>query len=99
MKADLDLGRGVRCCRVAAGMTQQQLAAVARVQQSTLSRIEKGTRVPTMDTLRKIAGALRVPLSVVTLASEDVEVLLGLPDDALAGLARVMLELVRGARS
>jgi transcriptional regulator with XRE-family HTH domain len=37
------LGRWIRECRVRAGMTQAQLARLAGMHQSTLSRLERGT--------------------------------------------------------
>ena len=36
------LGRWLRDCRVSAGMTQGQLARLAGIHQSTLSRLERG---------------------------------------------------------
>ena len=46
--------------RKKAGLTQQQLAGLARVDQGTVSRIEKGRLVSsTFKTLNKLAWALR----------------------------------------
>ena len=41
-------------------MTQEQLAKAAGVSRGYLARLETGRHSPTLDTLRKIAKALRV---------------------------------------
>ena len=51
----------VRKLRTAKGMTQAQLAHAAGILRPNLSRIESGKHRPTLDTLEKIAAALRVP--------------------------------------
>ncbi|WP_424138841.1 helix-turn-helix domain-containing protein [Roseomonas chloroacetimidivorans] len=56
------LGSRVRAHRERAGLTQQALARLAKVQQGQLSEIETADRVPTLSTIRKIAAALEVPL-------------------------------------
>lgn len=41
-------------------LTQKQLADLAKVSQATIAHIEKGTKDPSVETLRKIAEALDV---------------------------------------
>jgi transcriptional regulator with XRE-family HTH domain len=43
-------------------MTQEQLCERAGLSLDAISRIEGGSRVPTLDTLRRIADGLSVPL-------------------------------------
>ncbi len=50
----------IRLAREKAELTQEQLAEKAGLQQSHISRLEKGEHSPTAKTLAKIAGALGV---------------------------------------
>ena len=54
-----ELGRRVRAGRQRLGLTLQDLADAARVSRSMLSEIERGTKVPTVLVLDRVAGALR----------------------------------------
>lgn len=56
------LGRRVADLRKARGMSQEALAEDAMIGTSYLSRIEAGTRKPTLDVLMKMAEALGTPL-------------------------------------
>lgn len=56
----------VRVLRDFRAMTQKELAEAAGISQSYLSEIERGTREGTLSTIKAIAKALAVPLSVLT---------------------------------
>jgi DNA-binding XRE family transcriptional regulator len=58
-----DLGERIRTARVAAGMTQAELAAAAGIGRVTEVRIEAGEQSPRYDTLVAIATALNRPLT------------------------------------
>jgi len=45
-----------------AGLTQQQLAKVARVRQASISDWERGDKEPTVASLRKLAKALKTSI-------------------------------------
>jgi XRE family transcriptional regulator, regulator of sulfur utilization len=47
------------------GLAQEALAFKAGLSTSTISRIERGLHVPDIATLRKLAKALNVPLSIM----------------------------------
>jgi transcriptional regulator with XRE-family HTH domain len=49
--------------REATGMTQEELAFRASIHRTQISFIESGKRMPRLDTLVKLAGALEVPPS------------------------------------
>lgn len=49
--------------RVKAGLTQFELAERIGCDQSVISRIESGERSVTLERLKSIAGALRIPLT------------------------------------
>lgn len=63
------VGEAVRVARVAAGMTQEDLAARVAVTQATLSRFEHGDRSPSGADLNRIAAELHV--STAFLADTD----------------------------
>ena len=59
------VGVKIRTLRTTAGMTQQQLAEKAGLQQSHISRIESAEYSPTHMTLSKIAKALDVDVGTI----------------------------------
>ncbi len=54
------LGVNVRKLRLAAGLTQEQLAAEAGMERSYVSDLERGTRNPSVTALGRLAEALEV---------------------------------------
>ncbi|WP_028465552.1 helix-turn-helix domain-containing protein [Nisaea denitrificans] len=56
----------VRVLREFRSMTQKELAETAGISQSYLSEIERGTREGTLSTIKALAKALAVPLTVLT---------------------------------
>ena len=54
-------------------LTQAELAKAARVSQSTVAQIERGSKEPSLTTLSKIAKALDVHIAIL-FASDDVHV-------------------------
>ncbi len=57
------IGAEIRKRRRASRMTQAELARAARMLRPNLSRIEAGKHRPTLETLEKLAAALRVPVA------------------------------------
>lgn len=55
----------IRTARIAAGMTQQQLADALGVAQQSVTRWETGEREPRVSTLRRIAAVLGCDLSAL----------------------------------
>ena len=56
--------RAVAYARASAGMTQKELAASAGIDQSDISKIERGIANPSVGTLERIAAALGGTLSI-----------------------------------
>ena len=54
----------VATARAKAGISQKQLAAKAKMDQSDLSKIERGIANPSVSTLERIANALGGTLSI-----------------------------------
>ena len=67
-KKPADVGRRIRELRSRKEMTQDQLARAAGMIRPNLSRIEAGKHRPTLDTLEKIARALKVTIADLTVA-------------------------------
>jgi transcriptional regulator with XRE-family HTH domain len=60
-------GRVLRDCRNQAGVTQEELAALADVDRTFMSLLERGLRQPTLETLFRLASALGVaPATLVS---------------------------------
>ncbi|MCJ7581759.1 MAG: helix-turn-helix domain-containing protein [Candidatus Aminicenantes bacterium] len=56
------LGKKIRLARVEADLTQIQLAEKIKAKQKSISRYETGTSLPSLETLVKIAKALKKPI-------------------------------------
>ncbi len=58
----LKFGKRVRSVREEQGLSQEELAARAKLHRTYISLIERGRQSATLDTMEKIAGALGVPV-------------------------------------
>lgn len=56
--------------RTAAKLSQEELAALARINRTYLGDVERGERNVAIVNMHRIAAALRVPLSVIVRKSE-----------------------------
>lgn len=56
------IGRNVKLARTALGITQSQLAEKLDIESVTVSRIETGAQLPSIDRLEQIADVLKVSL-------------------------------------
>jgi transcriptional regulator with XRE-family HTH domain len=105
MDARTSIGHHLRWARKRANMTQEQLAAAARVPQSTVARIERGNALPRTATLIALLHATGHELSVerrlgADLDPERIRFLLRLdpPERVRIGLAAAMDGQRRGRR-
>ena len=57
------IGKAISARRKALGMTQEKLSELIQIEQSSLSRIERGTLVPSLERLAGIAEELRCGLA------------------------------------
>ena len=62
--ADRELARAIIRQRMEQKITQQELAERMQVPQGNISRLESGSRTPTLETLRRAATVLGVPLEI-----------------------------------
>lgn len=67
----LELGRKIRALRLQHGLTLHKLARATGVSQSLISQVERGLASPSITTLRRIAGALQVPIAALFLGSSE----------------------------
>jgi HTH-type transcriptional regulator/antitoxin HipB len=58
------LGRSIRDARRGSSLTQSELAVRAGVTQATVSNIERDVSPPSLDTVLRLLGALRLELVV-----------------------------------
>ena len=66
-------GVTIRILRMAAGLTISDLAQKSDISISLLSLIEKGARTPSMEVVKKISLALRIPASSLLLLLCDAD--------------------------
>lgn len=63
-------GAAIRKQRERCQLTQQQLAARARIHRTYISDIERGARNPSIDSIKRIADALGAPVSLLFTEAE-----------------------------
>jgi len=79
------IGRNIKLARVRRGMTQGQLADAVGIEGVTVSRIETGAQLPSLDRLNDLACCLKVTLPM----------LVGDPDDEQAS-SELFCEVLKG---
>lgn len=60
------LGENTRRRRLELGMSQEDLAAVAELDRTYVSGIERGIRNPSLEVLARLAGALNISIGELT---------------------------------
>ena len=65
------IGKVIQKCREEKVLTQEVLSGLAGLDRTHYSKIERGLRSPTIDTLFKIAGALDMPPHQLMLEIEN----------------------------
>jgi transcriptional regulator with XRE-family HTH domain len=63
-------GQHVRSCRLARGLTQEELAEASGLSADTIRRLEHGQFSPSLRTLSKVCGGLDIGLSTLFIAFE-----------------------------
>ncbi len=68
------IGQIIRQCRENKGLTQEQLSGLAVLDRTHYSKIERGLRIPTMESLFKIAYALDMkPHELIKIIENEIE--------------------------
>lgn len=64
-------GAAVRALRIERGIAQESLAHLAGIERSHMGKIERGTHMPTLAIIFKIAGALECSTAVLMSEAES----------------------------
>jgi transcriptional regulator with XRE-family HTH domain len=83
----------LRVLRLAKGMTQPQLAELAQIEQSYLSKLENGRSSPSDEVLKRLADALATPAEELLRNGDDAPDASGRRRAALAAAAVVVLAI------
>ena len=70
---DIALGNRIRDLRLRRNLSVSELAAQAEVSKSLVSQVERGVAAPSIDTVRKLASVLEVPVFSLFLEDADSE--------------------------
>lgn len=96
----MDFAKAVRIARAARGVSQRDLATAAGIRPSYLSMIERGARAnPSTATVRKLADALDLPVTLLMLLGAEADDLNHMAPDEANRLARSLLDALTSARS
>ena len=90
----MNYGKAIRIVRSARGLSQTELAKELDLAPSYISRLETGSRKPTMETMEAISGALDVPLYLLILLSSEKCDIKGVPREHIRELGMNLLSLV-----
>lgn len=64
IRPELDITRAIMDARIRAGMTQTQLSKSSGISQADISRLENGTRNPSLNLLKRLAAAMDSTLKI-----------------------------------
>ena len=64
IQPELDITRAIINARIRAGMTQTQLSKSSGISQADISRLENGTRNPSLNLLKRLASAMDSTLRI-----------------------------------
>ncbi|MCR5210954.1 MAG: helix-turn-helix transcriptional regulator [Lachnospiraceae bacterium] len=64
IQPEINITRAILDARINAGMTQMELSKKSGISQADISRLEKGTRNPSLNLLKRLAEAMDSTLSI-----------------------------------
>ena len=64
LQPEMDITRALLDARIQAGLTQSQLSERTGISQADISRLEKGTRNPSLSLLKRLAEAMNSTLRI-----------------------------------
>lgn len=72
------IGRNVKAARTRLGLTQSELAEKLKLDNLTISRLETGVQMPSIERLNDVAGTLQISLQLLVTDPEQNDVFDGL---------------------
>lgn len=90
----MDIGNAIQTCRVRRGLSQAEVARRAECSVSYLSLLENSLRDPTLSTIERIAGALKVPVEILFFLAADKSELKGIDRELAGQLALAALDVL-----
>ncbi len=72
IQPEVNITRAILDARINAGMTQVELSQKSGISQAGISRLEKGTRNPSLNLLKRLAEAMDSTLSIEFMLKEYV---------------------------
>ena len=94
-----NIGERIRLLRLEAGMTQEQLAEAADLTPQFVGQLERGNRMPRLDSLARLAHVFGVS-PVQMLQGEDEEAgIIALLEDCSAAERSVILEAAKAVKT
>ena len=73
MQPEMNITRAILDARANAGMTQMELSQKSGISQTDIRRLEKGTRNPSLNLLKRLAEAMDSTLSIEIIPNKKVE--------------------------
>ena len=73
MQPEMNITRAILDARANAGMTQMELSQKSGISQTDMRRLEKGTRNPSLNLLKRLAEAMDSTLSIEIIPNKKVE--------------------------
>ncbi len=73
IQPEANITRAILDARINAGMTQMELSQKSGISQADISRLEKGTRNPSLNLLKRLAEAMDSTLSIEFIPNKKVE--------------------------
>lgn len=94
----MNYSKAIRTIRASKGISQKELASLANLDSSYISRIESGERIPTIEVIESIANALKIPVYLLTLLASEQKDLSHLPEKDTKMVAEKLLKLLLSAQ-
>lgn len=95
----MSIGNAIKLCRQQKRYTQIDLAKKADLSPSYLSQLERDKRDPTLSTLKSLARALQMPLSILLFLAGENDELKDLDQEISQKLSFLVMELLRNSAS
>ena len=64
LQPEMDITRAIMNARIQAGLTQTELSKKSGISQADISRLENGTRNPSLNILKRLAEAMNTTLKI-----------------------------------